>query len=63
MNIRTARKIAEDVGNVNFSNSDRRAAFHRLDISALNGSKEDFKLAKNIWDFFGNLGVKGKDTK
>jgi len=63
MDIRTARKIAEDVGNVKFSNSDRRSAFHRLDISVLGGSKEDFKLAQNIWDFFGNLGVEGKDTK
>ena len=55
MDIRAARKIAGDVGNVRFSNDDRREAFYRLHCSVNKGLKQDYALAKAIWDFFGNL--------
>ncbi len=66
MNITTARKIANDVGG-HWANSDRRSAFHRLDISVMKNksadqAKADRDLAQNIWNFFGNLAVKGKTT-
>ena len=66
MNIRTARKIANDVGG-QWANSDRRSAFHRLDMSVMNcksadQAKADRALAQTIWNFFGNLATKGKTT-
>lgn len=67
MDVRTARKIAQDVGNVQFTNQERRQAFWALDTSAFKSkdpvkSRDDRILAKVIWDFFGNLGVEGKET-
>ena len=65
MNIQTARKIANDVGG-HWADSDRRAAFHRLDMDMMSGrlSKDALRTVKaqmkNIWDWFGNRGVEGK---
>lgn len=59
MDIRTARKIANNVGG-NWSNQQRRDAFSRLDRSIMAWNDDDKPLAQNIWDWFGNLGVKGK---
>ncbi len=58
MDIRIARKIAKDVGG-DWAYSDRRNAFWKL---ATSKNLHDQVLARRIWDFFGNLGVKGKRT-
>lgn len=69
MNIKTARKIAQDVGNIGYTNDDRRRAFWRLDRSVLDPKtprdvqKADRELARNVWNYFGNRAVKGKDTR
>lgn len=52
MDIRKARKIAENV--LLSSDEDRHNAFHRLDRSAMDGNKEDLKFAKKIWNYYGN---------
>lgn len=59
MDIRTARKIAKNLGH--YADSDKQRAFHRLDMSVIKDWNDaDKVLMKNIWDYFGNLGVKGK---
>ena len=66
MNIKLARKIARDIGG-HWANSDRRAAFNRLDMSAMKSksaaaAKLDLALAQIIVNFFGNLAIKDKTT-
>lgn len=68
MNITKARKIAADVGAISWTNSDRRNAFHRLDMSTMNPHtlrdvrSSDLALARNIWDFFGDRALRGKSV-
>lgn len=67
MNITRARRIANNVGG-HFTNDERRNAFYRLDMSVMadrtpfDVRTSDKRLAQNIWDWFGNLGTKGKET-
>ena len=69
MDIRTARKIAADVGNVKYSDDSRRSAFHRLHVE-LQRPDGDYRgkgitigqltqLTKNIRDYFWNRAAIG----
>lgn len=65
MDIRTARKIADDIGDVRFNDDDRRRAYWRLDHSIFKTgdrdvAKQDRDRAQTILTYFGNRVVKGK---
>jgi hypothetical protein len=65
LDIRTARKIADDVGNVTFDDAIRQRAFHRLDIGMSKARdnaarRADQARAQVILDYFGNRAAKGK---
>lgn len=60
MNIRTARKIADNIGDVGIADSDRRNAFARLNDARKYLAAEDRDRAQKIWDYFGNRADKGK---
>ncbi len=57
MNITEARHIANLVNDHRFKGfmPEIRAAFHRLDRSAMRGNREDYKLAKMLWDYVGDI--------
>lgn len=64
MNIRTARKIGDDVGNVDLTDQERRQAFWRLEAQRNKpGWPEDRKRAQAIWSYFGSRAVKGKEIQ
>ncbi len=65
---RTARALAgEIVDNVPLDNQSLRNAFYALDRRTMQSKSnkdraDHLRLARIIWDHFGNLGTKGKET-